>query len=153
MFSPINQRPAVIVSACLTGVRCRYDGGHRLDENVLRLSAEVELVPFCPEVEGRLSTPRVPSEIVGGDGDDVIEGTAKIIDAEGRDVTSQFLKGSNEGLSTARRNKIIKAIMKEKSPSCGVHNVYRDGTIVNGRGVFTAILLREGIEVISNEEI
>ncbi len=153
MQASVKRRPGIIVSACLTGVRCRYDGGHRLDENVMRLSPEVELVPFCPEQMGGLSIPRQPCEIIGGDGDAVLDGRARVVDTEGRDLTGQFLKGASEFLRIAKRSKIKKAIMKEKSPSCGVQRIYRNGILVSGKGVLTALLMREGIEVISNEEI
>ena len=153
MLSSARRSPGIIVSACLTGALCRYDGGHRLDENVMRLSPEVELVPLCPEQMGGLTTPRRPSEIIGGDGDDVLEGRARVVDAEGKDVTAQFIKGAKEGLAIAKRIDVKKAVMKEKSPSCGVHRIYRNGILVSGKGVLTALLLREGIEVVSNEEI
>ena len=153
MQASAKRRPGIIVSACLTGALCRYDGGHRLDEKVLRLSMEDEHVPLCPEQMGGLTTPRQPSEIIGGDGDDVLEGRARVVDTEGRDVTGQFLKGADEVLRTAIRSKINKAIMKEKSPSCGVHRIYRNSILVSGKGVLTALLLREGIRVVSNEEI
>lgn len=153
MCASAKRRPGIIVSACLTGIRCRYDGGHRLDEKVLSLSMEDELVPLCPEQMGGLSTPRQPSEIIGGDGDDVLDGRAKVVDTEFRDVTGQFLKGADEFLRIAKRSKIKKAIMKEKSPSCGVHTIYRNGILVSGKGVLTALLLRDGIVVMSNEEI
>ena len=153
MQASAKRRPGIIVSACLTGVRCRYDGGHRLDEKVLMLSMEDEHVPLCPEQMGGLTTPRRPSEIIGGDGDDVLEGRARVVDAEGKDVTAQFIKGAMEGLAIAKRIDVKKAIMKEKSPSCGVHRIYRNGILVSGKGVLTALLLREGIGVVSNEEI
>ncbi|MBI4746113.1 MAG: DUF523 domain-containing protein, partial [Deltaproteobacteria bacterium] len=119
----------------------------------MRLSPEAELVPFCPEQMGGLSIPRQPCEIIGGDGDDVLDGRARVVDTEGRDLTGQFLKGANEFLRMAKRSKIKKAIMKENSPSCGVHRIYRNGILVSGKGVLTALLIREGIEIISNEEI
>lgn len=153
MQASAKRRPGIIVSACLTGVRCRYDGGHRLDEKVLMLSMEDELVPLCPEQMSGLTTPRQPSEIIDGDGDDVLEGRARVVDAEGKDVTAQFIKGAMEGLAIAKRIDVKKAIMKEKSPSCGVHRIYRNGILVSGKGVLTALLLREGIGVVSNEEI
>lgn len=153
MNASAKRWPGTIVSACLTGVRCRYDGGHRLDEKVLRLSMEDELVPLCPEQMGGLTTPRQPSEIIGGDGDDVLEGRARVVDAEGKDVTAPFIKGAMEGLAIAKRIDVKKAVMKEKSPSCGVHRIYRNGILVSGKGVLTALLLREGIRVVSNEEI
>jgi len=153
MQASAKRRPGIIVSACLTGALCRYDGGHRLDQKVLRLSMEDELVPLCPEQMGGLTTPRQPSEIIGGDGDDVLEGRARVVDAEGKDVTAQFIKGAMEGLAIAKRIDVKKAIMKEKSPSCGVHRIYRNGILVSGKGVLTALLLREGIEVISNTKL
>lgn len=153
MQASVKRSPGIIVSACLTGALCRYDGGHRLDQKVLRLSMEEELVPLCPEQMGGLSTPRQPSEIIGGDGDDLLDGRARVVDAEGKDVTAQFINGAMEGLAIAKRIDIKKAIMKEKSPSCGVHRIYRNGILVSGKGVLTALLMREGIEVISNEEI
>ena len=153
MQASAKRRPGIIVSACLTGALCRYDGGHRLDEKVLRLSMEDEHVPLCPEQMGGLTTPRRPSEIIGGDGDDVLEGRARVVDAEGKDVTAQFIKGAKEGLAIAKRIDVKKAVMKEKSPSCGVHRIYRNGILVSGKGVLTALLLREGIRVVSNEEI
>lgn len=153
MHVSVKGRPGIIVSACLTGALCRYDGGHRLDQKVLMLSVYEELVPLCPEQLGGLTTPRQPSEIIGGDGDDVLDGRARVVDTEGRDITGQFLKGADEFLRTAKKSKIKKAIMKEKSPSCGVHRIYRNGILVSGKGVLTALLMRGGIEVISNEEI
>src|SRR4030067_1598562 len=151
MQASAKRRPGIIVSACLTGALCRYDGGHRLDEKVLRLSMEDEHVPLCPEQMGGLTTPRQPSEIIGGDGDDVLDGRARVVDAEGKDVTAQFIKGAKEGLAIAKRIDVKKAVMKEKSPSCGVHRIYRNGILVSGKGVLTALLLREGIRVVSNE--
>ena len=144
---------ATVVSACLMGICCRYDGGHRLDEKVLRLSMEDELVPLCPEQMGGLTTPRQASEIIGGDGGDVLDGRARIVDSEGKDVTAQFIKGAMEGLAIAKRVGAKRAVMKEKSPSCGIHRIYRSGILVSGKGVLTALLLRDGIVVMSNEEI
>lgn len=153
MHASAKRRPGIVVSACLTGVCCRYDGGHRLDEKVLTVSREEELVPICPEQLGGLPIPRPPAEIVGGSGEDVLDGRAKIVDAEGRDITRQFLNGADEFLKIIRRRDIKKVIMKEKSPSCGVRRIYQNGVLVPGKGVLTALLMRAGIEVISNEEL
>lgn len=142
-----------VVSACLTGICCRFDGGHRLDERVLKLQGRGKVVPLCPEQLGGLPIPRPPAEIVGGDGDDVMDGRAKVVDAEGKDVTPQFLEGARRSLKIIRDSGAKKVIMKEKSPSCGVHKIYRNGTIVPGKGVLAALLFREGIEVVSNEDL
>lgn len=142
-----------IASACLTGVCCRYDGGHRLDDKVVAISEKEKLIPLCPEQLGGLSIPRPPAEIVGGDGEAVLDGRARVVDEEGRDITGQFLKGAREFLRLAKAAGARKAIMKEKSPSCGVRKIYQNGILVPGKGVSTALLIREGIEVISNEEM
>jgi len=143
----------IVVSACLAGVRCRYDGGARLDDKVLALSKVEEFLPLCPEQLGGLPTPRPTAEIVGGGGDDVLSGKAKVVDMEGRDVTAQFLRGAREALMIALEAGAKRAVLKEKSPSCGVRRVYRDGVLVTGEGVLTALFMREGVEVISDEEL
>ena len=83
----------VVISACLLGVRCRYDGGDSRNETAIKQSETVELIPVCPEEVGGLPTPRSPAEIVGGDGDDVLNGKAKVMTVDGTDVTAAYLKG------------------------------------------------------------
>lgn len=153
MHPSANRRSVIVASACLLGVQCRYDGGHRLDDKVVAISEKEKLILLCPEQLGGLSIPRPPAEIVGGDGDDVLDGMARVVDKEGKDVTEEFLKGARESLRITKVVGAKKAIMKEKSPSCGMHKIYRDGILVSGKGVLTALLLREGIKVISNEEL
>lgn len=148
-----SKESVIVASACLTGVRCRYDGGHRLDDKVVAISEKEKLIPLCPEQLGGLPIPRPPAEIVGGDGDDVLDGRARVVDEKGKDITEEFLKGSRESLRITKSVGAKKAIMKEKSPSCGIHKIDRDGILVSGKGVLTALLLREGIKVISNEEL
>lgn len=153
MHPSANREPVIVASACLLGVRCRYDGGHRLDDKVFAISEKEKLMPLCPEQLGGLSIPRPPAKIVGGGGDDVLDGRAMVVDEEGKDITEEFLKGSREFLRITKVVGAKKAILKEKSPSCGMHKIYRDCILVSGKGVLTALLLREGIKVISNEEI
>lgn len=145
--------PVTVVSACLLGIRCRYDGEHRLDDKVLAISEKEELIPLCPEQMAGLPIPRPPAEIVEGDGEAVLDGRARVVDEEGRDITEQFLKGAREFLRITMLTGAKKAIMKEKSPSCGVRKIYQNGILVPGKGVSTALLIREGIDVISNEEM
>jgi len=90
-----------IVSACLAGVRCRYDGEDREDPKVLELLAGGEAVPVCPEQLGGLPTPRSRAEFVGGDGEDVLDGRARVVSEEGVDVTDFFLRGAEEVLRIA----------------------------------------------------
>lgn len=143
----------IIVSACLLGVKCRYDGGSSPDERLQSMASEGAFIPLCPEQLGGLPTPRVHAQIVDGNGEDVINGLAKVIDSNNRDVTGQFLKGAEEVREIARLMKVSTVIMKEKSPSCGVRFIRKSGVTKEGMGVTSALLMREGIHVISSDEI
>ena len=143
----------IIVSACLLGTKCRYDGESRSNETVLSMIPGEILIPVCPEQLGGLSTPRSPSEIVGGDGRDVLNGAARVIDKDGSDVTSFFIRGAGEALKIARLLNITTAAMKENSPSCGVFHIMRKGERAEGPGVASALFVQNGIEVVSSERI
>ncbi len=140
----------IVVSACLAGIPCRYDGGSSPDPEVQKLVAEGIAVPICPEVAGGLLIPRLPAEIFGGDGWDVLEGKAKVLRRDGVDVTEAFVKGAFKTLALAQKLGAKKALLKARSPSCGVNFIY-DGTFTGalkeGMGVTAALLRREGIEV------
>lgn len=136
----------VAVSACLLGVNCRYNGGSALRERLLEDG--VSYIPLCPEQLGGLPTPRNPAEIDKGDGIDVLMGNGGVVDIEGNDVTISFIRGANEMLNLIKRLSIRRALMKEESPSCGVKRIQRKGKSVQGMGVTTALLIKEGIEVI-----
>ena len=138
----------VIVSACLLGVKCRYDGKDALSLEVDTLLKDATPIPVCPEELGGLPTPRKKAEIVGGSGQDVLEATAKVIDEEGTDVTAEFLKGAKEVLKIAQAHNATLALLKEGSPSCDVNIISRDGVTVEGVGVTTAILKGSGIKVV-----
>jgi uncharacterized protein YbbK (DUF523 family) len=124
-----------IVSLCLAGVRCRYDGRDSLVKKIKELVERKEAIPLCPEQLGGLPTPRSPAEIKGGRGEDVLNGKARVVNREGIEVTAQFIKGAEEVLKLARLVGAKRAILKEKSSSCGEE------------GVTAALLRREGIEV------
>lgn len=141
----------ILVSACLVGERCRYDGGgfDRYPE-LSRLVAEGRALPVCPEQLGGLPTPRPPAEIQGGDGRDVLEGSARIRREDGTDVTDAFLAGARETLEIARQCGATSAVLKARSPSCGGKQIYAgnfDGTLKPGPGVTAAMLEREGLAV------
>ena len=143
----------ILVSACLLGVNCRYDGGNSRDENAINRLKTDELISVCPEEAGGLSTPRPPVEIVGGDGNDVLDGKAKVMTSDGEDKTEEFLKGAQHALELAQSQGATRVILKTKSPSCGCGTIYDgsfSGTLISGDGVTTALLKRHGIEVISN---
>jgi uncharacterized protein YbbK (DUF523 family) len=145
----------VLVSACLAGRACRFDGSANPDDFVGRLVASGQAVLACPEVDGGLGTPRPPAEIVGGSGDDVLAGRARVLTADGTDVTDAYIAGAERALATAIRAGAKVAVLKARSPSCGSGVVY-DGTfsktIAAGDGVTAALLRANGIEVLSDEE-
>ena len=146
----------VLISACLAGRACRFDGTGAMDDTVSQLVAEGRAVLVCPEVDGGLGTPRPPAEIVGGDGIDVIEGRARVMTEAGLDVTEAYLAGARRALATARRSGATTAILKARSPSCGKGAVY-DGTfsrtLTTGDGVTAALLRAEGLTVVTDEEV
>jgi uncharacterized protein YbbK (DUF523 family) len=134
-----------IVSACLCGENCRYDGKSTLSEGVKRLVDEGKAIMVCPEVEGGLPIPRHPCEIRGN----------RVVTTQNEDKTIEFILGAKKVLELAKKHNIKKAILKEKSPSCGSSFIY-DGTfsrkLIKGQGITTRLLRDNGIEVISDEE-
>lgn len=148
----------ILISACLMGDLVRYDGRPAgLDHARLKVWREQgRIVAVCPEVAGGLSVPRSPAQITGGTGVDVLDRRAGVMDVDGRDVTAFFLKGAEQTLSLARRHAVRVAVLKEKSPSCGVHRIY-DGhfnqTLRPGVGVTTALLEKNAIRVFSEHEL
>lgn len=153
----------VLVSACLAGRACRFDGGANRDDEVARLVAEGRAVLVCPEVDGGLGTPRPPAEIVpapGVDrpvgGADVWAGDARVVTPDGTDVTDAYVGGAQRALAAARRTGATRAVLKARSPSCGAGSIY-DGTftrtLIAGDGVTAALLRREGIDVVTEEDV
>lgn len=146
----------ILVSACLLGVNCKYSGGSNETKKLLELMKQHTLIPVCPEQLGGMTTPRKPSEIVDGTGISVLEGGSLVRDNEGRDNTSNFIKGAEETLSIAKKYDIKFAVLKENSPSCGSSHIY-DGTfsgrLIKGSGVTAALLEENGIRVYGEEKI
>ncbi len=148
----------ILISACLVGDVVRYDGKSipMTDICLLDWCKKGMLIKVCPEVSGGLRIPRQPAQIVNGNGLDVIKGAARVIDIQGRDVTLPFITGAEYVLSIAKEFDIKIAILKEKSPSCGVNNIYDghfDSTLIPGFGVTTAILRKAGLKVFSENEL
>ena len=139
-----------IVSACLLGRHCRYDGTANPDAALEALARAGGAVAVCPEMDGGLPSPRPRAEIVGGDGADVLDGRARVVTESGADVTEVYLLGARRALEAARAAGAKRAILKRKSPSCGVDGI-SDGTFSGakraGAGVTAALLAREGIRV------
>ncbi len=136
----------ILVSACLAGLPCRWNGEHRSDEAVVRLVRAGRAVLICPEQSGGLPTPREAAEIAGG----------RVLTKSGRDFTAAFELGARIALEVARTYGCRRAILKSRSPSCGVDTVYDgtfSGTVVAGDGVAAALLRKNGIDVVTEEEI
>ena len=137
-----------MISACLLGLHCRYDGRHSICLDLVDFVASRRFIPFCPEQMGGLSTPRLPANIIGGDGRDILSGSARLVDSEGVDVTGAFKSGAQEALRLARLAGSSIAIMKDRSPSCGLQTPYCDKPGGMGIGVTAALFESEGIEII-----
>lgn len=136
------------VSACLVGMQCRYDGGDERDSSVLREISGKKIIFGCPESLGGLPTPRLPSHITSGTGEDVINGASTVVNEKGENVTEYFLKGAETAYEIICRWKITKAFLKSKSPSCGITSIKRNGCIIHGSGVTAALLKRNNIELV-----
>jgi uncharacterized protein YbbK (DUF523 family) len=146
-----------LISACLLGIRCTWGGGDQYkNDRAIKLSKVEALIPVCPEQLGGLPTPRAPQEIQGGVGEDVLDGKCRVINKNGEDVTSQFIQGAEETLRFANRLKVKEFIGKFGSPSCGCGRIYDgsfSGKLISGDGVTTALLKRNGIRVIAEENL
>lgn len=139
----------ILISACLLGVHCRYDGTDKLQPQWLDALKGHHLIPVCPEQLGGLSTPRPPSEIVS-------ELPVRVEANTGSDVTVPFIRGAEETLRLARLSGASCAVLKEGSPSCGVNRIY-DGTFSDvrkpGLGLTARLLKEAGLTLYSEEEL
>jgi uncharacterized protein YbbK (DUF523 family) len=142
----------VLVSACLLGHACRYDGRDNASSAVAALIAGRAVVPICPEAGAGLGTPRPPVQLCGGDGESVLDGRARAREVEsGEDRTEAFLEGARLAVEAAVRHGATLAVLKERSPSCGTSQCWQDGQKRPGAGVAAAALRRAGILVMSDE--
>ena len=137
-----------LVSACLCGIPCRFNGKSAKDKRVEKLVRMQKAVPICPEILGGLPIPREGVEIVQGEGKDVVCGSALVISEKGDDMTPFLLRGAFASLKIAKKFKIKKAWMKKKSPSCGCGQIKRKGRLTEGDGITVALFKREGIKVV-----
>ena len=140
------KRPAILVSACLMGVNCRYDGGGKCVPELEELMELAQLVPVCPEIMGGLPTPRTPSERVGD----------RVLMRDGTDVTQAFRRGAQEALRLARLYGAQIAVLKERSPSCGSGTIYDgsfSGGLTAGYGVAGEMLRENGMQICGESKI
>lgn len=135
----------LIVSKCLLGYPCRYDGKSVPSQAVIDLQNKYELVPVCPEELGGLLTPRIPAEIVGD----------RVIRKDGKDITLEYTSGAVAALEIARENNCTVAILKSKSPSCGKGKIY-DGTfsgrLTDGDGICVRLFKKNNIDIFTEDE-
>ena len=141
------QKKKLLVSACLLGIPCRYDGLSKpFDADLAALSDRYELIPVCPEIYGGLPTARTPSERVG----------ERVIMKDSTDVTENYKRGAEATLTIAKKLGASVALLKAKSPSCGKYSVYDgsfSGVIIEGQGVTAELLAKYGIEIFDESEI
>lgn len=145
----------ILVSACLLGLLTRYDGATKRNEKVIRFIEENDLipVPVCPEQLAGLPTPRPRTFFKSGDGTGVLDDKGDVINEHGSRMNDSFIRGAGETAKIARLSGCSEAILKERSPSCGVHNVYLGDTLIEGQGVTAAYLERLGIFIRSEVDL
>ena len=145
-----------LISACLCGVNCKYNGLNNYNEICDKLFTSGKAILVCPEQLGGLPTPRIPSEIIGESSNILNNNNGSVIDKNGNDVTPQFVKGAKETLQIAKKLNIKKAILKDGSPSCGVNYIYDgnfNGTKIKGMGLTAQLLKESFIDVVSEIEL
>lgn len=136
----------ILVSACLLGVNCRYDGKNNKNSELCLIMNKYNLIPICPEQLGGMTTPRLPSEIIGG----------RVINSQGRDISYHFIKGAQEALYIAKAYNCKRAILKSKSPSCGYGSIYDgsfSGKLIDGNGICAEMLINNGIEIFTENDL
>ena len=139
-------KEALLISACLLGENCKYNGGNNYTAAVETLKEHYELIPVCPERDGGLPTPRESSERLGD----------KVVSKSGKDVTEQFMRGARIAFSAAKEHNCACALLKERSPSCGCGAIYDgsfSGTVIPGDGVTAELLKHNAIRVYGESEI
>ena len=140
-------KPAILVSACLLGVRCNHVGSTNTSDAVIALGERAHLVPVCPEVAGGLSTPRPAAEV---------QPDGRVVNEAGDDVTAAYERGAAHALRVAQTTGATEAVLKARSPSCGCHQIYDgtfSGTRVGGEGVAAEALRAAGLEVLNEDEV
>ncbi len=139
-FEKSNERPTVLLSACILGADCKYNGGNNYRDGIFDLFTKYNVIPICPETAGGLVRPREPSEKVGN----------RVLSKSGKDVTAEFKKGADVTLEIAKNHNAVYAVLKAKSPSCGCGVIYDGsftGNVIPGNGVTAELLLKCGIKI------
>ncbi len=145
----------ILVSACLLGIQTRYDGQAKRNEKVLAYLKSNDLIPIpvCPEQLSGQPTPRQSTRFANGNGEKVLDGVGTVVNISGSDMSDIFIHGAQETLKIANLCGCKQALFKERSPSCGVHQIHLNDRIIEGQGVCSALLRREGLRVRSEEDL
>lgn len=136
----------ILVSACLLGDNVKYDGKNNYDQRIEQLKEIFDIVPICPECFGGLPTPRIPSEIKN----------SEVFNKEGQNVTENFRVGAHKVINIVNFKHVKKAVLMDRSPSCGVHKIYNgrfNGTLIDGQGVCAKLLKEHGVDIYTIDEI
>ena len=151
----MKSQSSVLVSACLLGINCRYDGTNQLNQTVVDYLQAKRLrpIPVCPEQLGGLPTPRPKAWFTNGDGRGYLQNNAQLTDENNQDAGPAFLRGAEEVLRIARICQCKTAILKQRSPSCGSRQVSLNGELINGVGITCALLQQAGLEVSCEENL
>ncbi len=139
-FEKAYERPTLLLSACILGADCKYNGGNNYRDGIFDLFTKYNVIPVCPETAGGLERPREPSEKVGN----------RVLSKSGKDVTAEFKKGADATLKIAKNRNAEYAVLKAKSPSCGCGMIYDGsfgGKVIPGNGVTAELLLNNGIKI------
>jgi uncharacterized protein YbbK (DUF523 family) len=144
----------ILISACLLGIRCRYDGQSRECPDLLNSLDADAILPVCPEQLGGLSTPREAASLTRGGSPLILQGRARVLTLSGVDVTENYLAGVEAVLKILSMVDVEKAVLKEKSPSCGIHSTYVDGALTPGmRGLLAEALAQVGVPLVSDKDL
>lgn len=148
-------RSIILISACMAGLKTRYDGQTKTNQGILNFLKHKNLtpIPICPEQLSGLSTPRPAVCFERGDGRDILEGRGEMLNTAGQKMNEIFICGARESLKIAELSGCRLALLKERSPSCGIHEIYLRDKVVPGCGVTSALFLKHGIKVFSEKEI
>ena len=136
----------ILVSACLLGDNVKYNGKNNYDERIEKLKELFDIVPICPEVFGGLPTPRIPSEVKG----------ENVVNEKGKDVTYEFNKGAHKVINIVNFCHVRKALLMDRSPSCGVNKIYNgkfNGTLIDGMGYTAKLLKAKGVQLYTLDNI
>ncbi|OEU74796.1 MAG: hypothetical protein BA874_09135 [Desulfuromonadales bacterium C00003068] len=145
----------VLVSACLLGLNTRYNAKIKKCAKVINFLEKNNMLPIpcCPEQLGGLATPRPSCSFSHGDGEAVLNGDAKLFNTNGENKAEQFILGAKQSLEVAKLSQCTLALLKERSPSCGVHSVYQGTQLIAGKGVTTALLSQHEVHILSEENL